>query len=81
MMFNQNGNNGSLIKVALYARVSTEDQAERETIQNQIDVAGALCPAMGLEIVDSYLDDGVFGMIPLAQRPSLVTPRKVRCCT
>ena len=68
-MFNQNGDNGVLTKVALYARVSTEDQTERETIQNQVNVAGTLCPAMGLEIVDSYLDDGVSGMIPLGQRP------------
>jgi site-specific DNA recombinase len=57
------------IKVALYARVSTEDQAERETIRNQIIVANAICPAMGLEIVESYLDDGVSGMVPLEQRP------------
>ena len=69
MMFNQNGENGAPTKVALYARVSTEDQAERETIQNQIDIAGTLCPAMGLELVDSYLDDGISGMIPLEQRP------------
>lgn len=57
------------IKVALYARVSTEDQAERETIQNQINVANAVCPALGMEIVDSYLDDGISGMIPLEKRP------------
>ena len=68
-MFNQNGDNATALKVAFYARVSTEDQAERETIQNQIDIAGTLCPAMGLEIADSYLDDGVSGMIPLEQRP------------
>ncbi len=56
-------------KVALYARVSTEDQAERETIQNRINVANTLCPALGMSIVDSYLDDGVAGTIPLEESP------------
>jgi site-specific DNA recombinase len=69
MMFNSNGNNGASIKVALYARVSSEDQVERETIQNQVQIANPLCPAMGLEIVASYLDDGVSGTIPLEKRP------------
>lgn len=67
MMFNPNG--GSPVKVALYARVSSEDQVERETIQNQVQIANTLCPAMGLEIVSSYLDDGVSGTIPLEKRP------------
>ena len=68
-MFSTNGDSERPLPVALYARVSTEDQAERETIQNQIQVANALCPAMNLKIVDFYLDDGVSGIIPLEQRP------------
>ena len=31
-MLTQNGNNTTSAKVALYSKVSTEDQAERETI-------------------------------------------------
>ena len=68
-MFNMSGDSERPLKVALYARVSTEDQAERETIQNQVQVANTLCPAMNLKIVDSYLDDGVSGTAPLEQRP------------
>ena len=68
-MFTQNGNNINHVKVALYSKVSTEDQAERETIQNQINIAGTLCPAMGSEIAECYFDDGVSGMIPLGERP------------
>jgi len=68
-MFNMNGDSERPLHVALYARVSTEDQAERETIQSQVQVANALCPAMNLTIVESYLDDGVSGTIPLEQRP------------
>ena len=33
-MFNLNGDTDKPLRVALYARVSTEDQAERETIKN-----------------------------------------------
>ena len=43
-MFNMNGDSERPVAVALYARVSTEGQAERETIQNQVQVANALCP-------------------------------------
>lgn len=57
-------------RVAVYCRVSTEDQAERDTIQNQIQAAKAICPALGMEIVDFYLDDGVSGTIPFASRPT-----------
>jgi site-specific DNA recombinase len=68
VMFNPMSSNEAFIKVALYARVSSEDQVERETIQNQVHIANTLCPAMGLEIVASYLDDGVSGTIPLEKR-------------
>jgi site-specific DNA recombinase len=69
VMFNPMSSNEAFIKVALYARVSSEDQVERETIQNQVHIANTLCPAMGLEIVASYLDDGVSGTISLEKRP------------
>ena len=68
-MFDLNGNSEEPLRVGLYAGVSTEDQAERETIQNQVQVANTLCPAMNLTIVNSYLDDGISGTIPLKQRP------------
>lgn len=57
-------------RVALYARVSSEDQIERESIQNQIEAANAICPALGMTIVGTYLDDGVPGTIPIEQRPA-----------
>ncbi len=68
-MLTQHGNNTNPVIVALYPKVSTEDQAERETIHNQINISGTLCPAMGLEIAECYFDDGVSGMIPLGERP------------
>ena len=69
VMFSNNGEGEAPLKVALYARVSTEDQMERETIQNQVQIANTLCPATGLEIVATYLDDGVSGTIALENRP------------
>lgn len=56
-------------RVAIYARVSSEDQAERGTIENQIEFASKYCDLHQLEIVEWYKDDGVSGTIPLEQRP------------
>jgi site-specific DNA recombinase len=55
--------------VALYARVSTEDQAERQTIQTQLAHLRQYCSLYNLTITDAYLDDGVSGTIPLDHRP------------
>lgn len=57
------------MKVAVYARVSSEDQAERGTIENQIEFAAKYCDLHQFEIVDWYKDDGVSGTIPLEERP------------
>lgn len=55
--------------VAIYPRVSSDDQQERETIQSQIEFAIKYCELHGLNIVDWYKDDGVSGTIPLDERP------------
>ncbi|HEY8342501.1 MAG TPA: recombinase family protein [Calditerricola sp.] len=56
-------------RAAVYARVSSEDQAERQTIQAQVEFARRWCELHGIEVVDWYLDDGVSGAIPLDERP------------
>ena len=56
--------------VALYCRVSTEDQAERQTIQTQLAFLREYCRLYGLEIVGEYLDEGMSGACPLADRPA-----------
>ena len=56
-------------RVAVYARVSSEDQAERGTIENQIEFAAKYCDLHQLEVVEWYKDDGITGTIPLEQRP------------
>ncbi len=57
------------MKVAVYCRVSTEEQADAGTIGNQVDFARGYCHLHGLEIYDFYLDEGVSGTEPLENRP------------
>lgn len=57
-------------KTAIYARVSSEDQQERGTIENQLDFARKYCDLHQLEIFDWYKDDGVTGTLPLESRES-----------
>jgi site-specific DNA recombinase len=55
-------------RVALYARVSTEDQAERQTVQGQLDFLRKLAELHGWPVAGEYVDDGVSGTVPLDQR-------------
>src|SRR3954468_13412875 len=55
--------------VALYARVSTEDQAERATIQSQLDFLRRYVDLHSLPVAGEYIDDGISGTVPLADRP------------
>lgn len=56
------------MKVAVYARVSSEDQQERKTIENQLEFARKYCDLHEMEVVEWYKDDGVTGTIPLEMR-------------
>ena len=49
------------MKVALYARVSTERQQERGTISSQLDAVRAAADADGHEVVEEFIDDGYSG--------------------
>ena len=57
------------MRVALYARVSSEDQRERQTIRSQIEYAEKRAALDGWTLTQ-YLDDGVSGTLPVAQRPA-----------
>lgn len=54
--------------MAVYARVSSDDQAERGTIENHLEFARKYADLHQLEIVKWYKDDGVTGSIPLEAR-------------
>lgn len=56
-------------KSALYYRVSSDDQKERDTIENQIDTLHTYIELKEeFEIYDEYPDNGVSGTIPFEQR-------------
>ncbi len=55
--------------VAVYARVSTEEQAERQSIRIQTDAASKHVALHELAVFDTYTDDGISGTLHLEQRP------------
>jgi site-specific DNA recombinase len=55
-------------RVAIYARVSTEDQAERQTVQAQLEFLRRFCTLYNLPVTSEYVDDGWSGTIPLGER-------------
>src|SRR4051794_8737178 len=55
-------------RAALYCRVSTEDQAERQTVRSQLDFLHKLADLHGWPVVGEYVDDGESGTVPLAHR-------------
>jgi site-specific DNA recombinase len=56
-------------RVACYARVSTEDQAERQTIASQTDFLRRYCDLHGMPVAGVYVDDGISGATALEERP------------
>src|ERR671914_1924839 len=66
---NGHGSSGATERVALYLRVSSEEQRDRETIEIQREFLEPYCELYGFEVVKTYADDGVSGTIPLHERP------------
>lgn len=61
-------NSHAPVKAALYARVSSEEQREKQTIQTQIEFARQQCEREGIPLVGIYKDEGVSGTIPFEER-------------
>ncbi|GAC1311642.1 MAG: hypothetical protein NVSMB27_48230 [Ktedonobacteraceae bacterium] len=57
------------MKAAIYLRVSTEEQRERQSIATQRSFAENYCGANHISPYGWYEDEGVSGMIPLDERP------------
>src|SRR6266404_2097677 len=55
--------------VAVYLRVSTEEQRERQSIATQREFGERYCQLHSLAVHRAYADDGVSGTVPLEQRP------------
>src|SRR5712691_7385729 len=65
------GSNGrASMRAALYARVSTEEQREKQSIETQIHFAQQQCEREGVRLIQVYRDEGVSGTVPFESRPS-----------
>lgn len=61
-----------IIRVGLYGRVSTEEQALRGfSIEAQVDALKEYAKKNNMKIVDIYLDEGISGAKPPLKRPAL----------
>jgi len=54
---------------AIYCRVSTEEQREKQSIATQKELCEKYCELEGVQIAGIYLDDGVSGTLSLDDRP------------
>src|SRR3712207_141761 len=66
---NGRGSSGAAERVALYLRVSSEDQRDRETIEIQREFLDQYRELYGREVAGVYKDDGVPGTVTLHERP------------
>lgn len=58
-----------ILKTAVYCRVSSDEQIERGTIENQIEFATKYCELHNIKITKWYKDNGITGILPLEERP------------
>jgi site-specific DNA recombinase len=65
-----NGHGDKPERVALYLRVSSEEQRDRETIEIQREFLEQYRALYELEVAGVYEDDGVSGTISLHERPA-----------
>ena len=60
----------SIVRIATYARVSSDEQRDRHTVLNQrVALERRLSAEPGPHVFKHYEDDGVSGTIPLEDRP------------
>ena len=61
---------GALVMaVAIYARVSTEEQRERQSIETQYEFGRRFCELHKLPVFRIFADNGISGTVPLDRRP------------
>lgn len=56
-------------RIAVYARVSSEGQAERQTIEGQLHNCQQWAAARDFLITEMFREEGVSGSVPFAERP------------
>lgn len=68
-MPNTNGHGPNPERVALYMRVSSEEQREKESIATQDGFLEEYCKLYGHEVVGIYKDEAISGTVPMRERP------------
>ena len=68
-MSSPNGSGPQPDRVALYMRVSSEEQKEKESIATQDNFLEEYCKLYGHEVVGVYKDEAVSGTVPMRERP------------
>lgn len=74
-----------MTRAAIYARVSSPGQEEKQTIQSQLTACREYCAAHGHDVVATLTDEAVSGATPFGERPAgrelltLVTAGEVEC--
>ncbi|MBE0448427.1 MAG: recombinase family protein [Actinobacteria bacterium] len=58
----------SIKAVAVYCRVSTDEQGERGSIENQVQFALDYCERENLHVAEVYRDNGVSGTVKFGKR-------------
>jgi site-specific DNA recombinase len=58
-----------VMPVAIYARVSTEEQRERQSIETQYEFGRRFCDFQKLEVYRVFADNGISGTVPMDRRP------------
>ena len=69
-MFNLNGDTDKPLRVALYARVSSEEQKQGQNIKTQAEFGASFCETFSFQMVEVYLDEAISGTVPLHERPA-----------
>jgi len=64
-----NGHGSKPERVALYLRVSSEEQRGAGTIETQREFLLRHAERSGFEVAETYADDGISGTVPLHKRP------------
>jgi site-specific DNA recombinase len=57
------------LRLAFYARVSSDEQEKKNTIEAQLTLLRKWAEALGHRVVAEYMDDPCSGLIPLRERP------------
>jgi site-specific DNA recombinase len=60
---------GFVTGIGFYARVSSDEQREQQTVRNQLEYARSRAALEGW-LLQEFVDDGVSGTIPLERRPA-----------